>query len=225
MKTSELIQALSSEPKPRSRVVPLGIFLGYWSLGVAVLFAAAFSYWSMRPDWAAKLQDPWFFFETLLLFMIASGGAIMVYRSAIPSLLKRSDLKWAILPIGMITGLWLAKFHSGIVPLPVEFHGEMNAYRGRCGALILAVGSLAGAGMFIWARRAAPTRLRLTGLWIALSSGSLGTLAMQAVCPYENPLHLWIWHVFPVIALAGLSSYLAEPLLRWAPRVTVAKKA
>jgi hypothetical protein len=138
----------------------------------------------------------------------------LVYRSSIPSRLKRGDQSLGLFALAGVAALLAIRLlRTGRIG--GEFPGEMDLHRGQCGPIILTRGIIAGAGFFAWARRAAPTRQGLTGLWIAVSAGCLGSFAMQLVCAHDNALHVWIWHVTPVVLLAGAGTVLGGKLLRW----------
>jgi hypothetical protein len=99
--------------------------------------------------------------------------------------------------------------------LATEFPGEMDFYRGRCGPIMLILGALDTGLLMALARRGAPTKPRLTGLWIALSAGVMGLFVMQFICAHENFLHVLIWHLVPVGLLAAGGYSLGRRLLRW----------
>jgi hypothetical protein len=93
---------------------------------------------------------------------------------------------------------------------------EFNFRRGGgCGPIIFLIGSLEAGILFLLARMAAPTDLSVTGGWIAVSAGALGSFLLQFMCPHDSALHLYIWHFTPVAALAYLGMRLGRKYLKW----------
>ena len=213
MKTPDLIKNLSGQLREFRQADGLPAFLAKWSLGAAFVFGFVLCVLPFRQDLALKIGQPRFLLESALWLGAAVASAIIVYRSAIPGLLKRGDERWAYFLFAALSFAVLARFSpKGI---EADFLGEMDLYRGRCGPLILVAGAL-GAGAFLgWVRRSAPTRLSITGAWISVCSGCLGAFAIQFVCAHENALHFLIWHFTPValLSFAGLS--IGSRLLRW----------
>ena len=92
---------------------------------------------------------------------------------------------------------------------------QLDLYRSRCGWLIFTIGVVEALGFLIWARFAAPTRLAMTGVWIAVSSGALGSLMMQFVCPLEDSIHLLVFHYMPIALLALIAVKISRRFLSW----------
>jgi hypothetical protein len=211
--TEELIRALSSRIESRGRVLSFGRFMSRFLAGCVAFFLPGLILAPTRADIYERVRAPDFWIETGLWVMTAVVSAALVYRSAIPGLMKKGEQKWAALPLALVCALWGARLEA--TGFTYELASEMDLWRGRCGFVILAVGIAAGALLMAWARRAAPTHPRFTGVWAAVCAGSLGSFAMQIVCAHDNALHLLVWHVVPVALLAGAGAWAGTRWLRW----------
>jgi hypothetical protein len=212
-KLQDLIQGLSEDLAPQRQAVSASGFMVRWGVagGVLVLLMLTFQ---VRGDLSVRAMEPRFWLESGFWLLSAAIAAALVYRSSIPSLLRKRDQNWGFFALaGVLALLAFRLANSGA--MNAELPGEMDLHRGRCGSIILGVGIVAGLGFFAWARQAAPTRQGLTGLWIAVSAGCLGSFAMQFVCEHDNVLHVWIWHVTPVLLLSCAGMALGRRYLRW----------
>jgi hypothetical protein len=215
--TGELAHLLACDLTPTPSIMPLSCFLILWCAASIAFYLPALLLAPTRHDLIERLGQTAFWVETSLWILAATGSAVLFYRSSIPGMMMRRRDRWlGLLPLFIVCGLWASQLHAtGWVS---ELVSEMDAWRGRCGFVILGVGAASAFLMFRWARNAAPTRPRSTGVWAALSAGSLASFAMQIVCAHANALHLWVWHVVPIVLLAIAGAWLGARMLRWGAR-------
>lgn len=217
-RTRELVRRLSEEARPMRVVPSLGRFMAVWAIACTLFFAPALWLAPTRWDMGYRVAEPVFWVETGLWVLAAAACAAAVYRGSIPGMVatvaaRRRERLWTGLPIAAAIGIWASRLGSD--HWLRECSDEMSLWRGRCGFIIFALGLAVGTLYFRWARRAAPVHPASTGVWAALSAGSLGAFSMQLICAHDNGLHLWIWHVVPMALLAGLGAVLGEKHLRW----------
>ncbi len=212
MKTHDMIQNLSNEPKPDQPHFYRSSFL-IWSLGTTALLALFFYLIPTRADLSLKLASTSFQTETLLLFILFFVSTWLAYRSAIPGLLGQQEQLIGVALIAVFGAFVLSKL--SISGLANELHMEMDFYRGRCGPILLILAGLQTiVGMFV-ARRAAPTNLYRTGAWLGVSAGAMALVTVQLFCDHENFLHVVIWHALPATFLVGTGALLGRRFLRW----------
>jgi hypothetical protein len=96
-----------------------------------------------------------------------------------------------------------------------EFSTEFVASRGSCGRFMLIMGFFSTAWMLHVIRKAAPSQLFETGAWAAATSGAVGAFCMSFVCPYENPAHIFVWHLTPILLLSVLGAIVGQKALKW----------
>ena len=189
------------------------VFLAKWSVFSAVLLGLAWRALPIRADLNTQFSDHHFWIETLLWLATAISAAIAVYRNAMPG---RPEGVAGGLAAGLsilVTGSLLLR--GNYAGFSQEFQSELAFDRGICGPLIVAFAALEALALYVWIRKAAPTRLSATGAWIALSSASLGAFALQFICAHDSMPHLLIWHLLPVTVLALIGFSFGRRLLRW----------
>jgi hypothetical protein len=154
-----------------------------------------------------------FWFENTLWFALALLSARVGFLSAYPTEQLNRTLKTTYAMLALLAVVLLLKETPSA--LANEFSEEMHFERGPCGSFILINGLVLTLGMFAILKRAAPTRLKFTGLWVAVSVGALGSMFMHLVCTHESGAHEIIWHVLPLLMLVGIVSSSSQRLLRW----------
>jgi hypothetical protein len=157
---------------------------------------------------AAKLEDsPESVLLTGAAFSLSSAGLLLA--GAIPTggrlfgISARRTI-FAILSIGLFTGLALRADH--FMSFSEFGAGEGSHHAMMCAGHSLIFGVLgASALMFLW-RRSDPFSPGLTGAFLGLLGGALGTLGVGLVCTHSEGLHLTLSHgagVF-VVSLLGI---------------------
>lgn len=213
MKTDDFIknlsEALPGTQKPRFY---RALFFGWAVITLGVL---GLSYYLLptRPDFAVRSHATFFHMETAFFFLTFLVTSYVAYRSSIPGLLTQRDLLIGLIFIMAAAGFVALRFSN--TALPAEFLGEMDWYRGRCGPVLFIVGMIQAVFCFALARLTAPTRPVLAATWLGLSTGAIGLFVVQFICEKENFLHLAIWHLTPVVLLAGVSAIVGKKALRW----------
>ena len=86
----------------------------------------------------------------------------------------------------------------------------------RCVYKTASVALVPGVALFVLVRRAAPLHAAWAGLLAILATAAVGVLGANVICPIDRPLHLFLWHVAPlVVAFAALGAGLGTWLIRW----------
>ena len=212
MKTDDVIKNLSSELKPDETHFYRSSAL-WWVGGTIGLLALFVSIVPLRADLGYQLSALFFQVETASLLALFSGSTWIAYRSAIPGLLGRREKIVGVVIAVLFSAVILSKL--SISSLATEFEGEMSFYRGRCGPILLALSLTQAVLGMVLARRAAPTRLVITGFWVGVSAAAMGLFATQLICDHDNFLHLVIWHALPAGILVGTAAVAARRVLRW----------
>ncbi len=213
MKTDDLIKNLSVKlPGSHKPGFTRGLMF-IWMAATIAMLAISFYLMPIRPDFADRSQAPFFRAETAVFLFTFLAAAVVAYRSSIPGLLSKRDQLIGLIFLIATTALVVSRL--SFTALHAEWLGEMSFYRGRCGPILFMLGAIEGALTLALARRLAPTRPAYTALWLGLSAGTMGLFFMQFICDHENFLHLAIWHLTPVILLAGVSAIVGKKFLRW----------
>ena len=166
----------------------------------------------IRFDLMEQFSNPLFYAEALFWFMSSLLLAVYVYESSIPGALKRIRFLWAFAPLMMIAVLVVLR--APIHGIREETLAAMDLSQGRCGPIITVTGLLAAGIFYFWARkRSVSIQPRFAAVAVALSAGSLASFIMEFICPYENVMHLIIWHFMPLVLLGSLAAVAGRKLL------------
>jgi hypothetical protein len=218
VKTSTLIHELAQDlwrpSETKKWPAQFWISWGAWFVlyGIATYFCSLM--WPQIAHLQTQLLSNASFEIVVGLWLLASlAFAHATYESAFPIWSGRSTKKIAL---ALMAALVLWAFASwSPSQFQSELAGELRADRGSCGRFVMIMGVFSTAWMFFVMRRAAPTKLLQAGAWAAASSASVGLLYMHLVCPYENTLHLLIWHFLPLAGLSFAGSITAKKALAW----------
>ena len=210
MRTEELIRTLAVDAGPvRARPVTP------WLLAVAVAGAVV---WlavlvpSFGPP-ARSAQAGWFWMKAAYSLLLAAAGLMASVRLARPggrigaaAWLALATLAWLLIMAGresllaapgQMAHLWLGETWR-ICPVRI---------------LIIAAPLFAAA---LWVlRRAAPTRLALTGAAAGLFAGALGAAIYGLYCQETAAAFVVVWYSVGIAACAALGALIGRYLLRW----------
>lgn len=66
-----------------------------------------------------------------------------------------------------------------------------------------------------WLRKGAPTAPDRAGLLAGIAAGSFGIFAFSMHCPYNDIVHIGVWHSAVVLAAGGVGRMVVPSLVRW----------
>lgn len=210
-----VIDALAGDLAPVAPVRPgLGIAAG---LGAAAL--AVIGVWlvvGFRADILAGHPAPIVLARGAVLFAAGALMLLAAVRAAVPG---RADqgaslggtVLLGLFPLGLM-GLLLQGIMAGRTPSFAEVDGFGAA---RCFAIAITSALIAGSGLIVWMRRAAPTDLPRASWLAGWAAGALGTFAYSLFCPASTMG--FVTTVYPAaVFLAAVLFRLAVPwLVRW----------
>lgn len=215
-KTFKLIDQLVADldrPSPTrhwGRRQLLNWFLSAGVLGAVTWFLAW--QWPDRARLPSEILNLHFLGLSLLwlcAFFVCARGA---YVASWPGAPGR-----ALLAPGLATGVALL-FAIFTLPddlaLGASFVRELDPTRGPCGMFIALSGLTTGAFVLVSFRRAATARPWTAGLTLLAASGCLSSFFMNLICRYETPAHALLWHVLPILVIAGVGTWIGERILR-----------
>lgn len=207
MKTEELIKNLSNDLKPvKPHPGVLTLFIR-WCIALLISLFLGMALFGIRPDISEALFDANFLFQTSLLLITAIASAVTVFLLSVPGLEPTRFVK--VIPI-LTTALWIVTIVASLLGA-----SELIAGKGfNCIRDLLVLGAAPGLLLFTSIRAAAPFKLTLSGFLIALSVAATGAFGTQFLCRNEDPLHLFVWHFLPLIAVSMLGCFLGRKILR-----------
>jgi hypothetical protein len=217
MKTENLIENLSLDLKTPSE--SRDWFVSYWMSWVACAAVMALVTWFASWLLPAHIHLPLdmhrvsFWIETASWFGISFVSGFAAYSSSIPGRAKPTYTRLAYVFSFLLMVSYLIQ--STPEAFAVQVANEAHLLQGPCGVFIALTGLASGAWMLSRVKRAAPVDLAFTATWTATSVGAMAAMFMHLVCSHENPAHLLIWHVFPLVLLILIASAISQRVLRW----------
>lgn len=211
MKTSELIDALSSGAGPAPRAVAARRLVPAAALGLVLAAAGAIAAFGPAPSEVLS--------GVPLGAKFAYSGSLAGAAGWLTARLARPVSRIAA-PLALLASVVGVMALLGLVSLAVTPGQDRVAHLlghswFRCAASVLALSLPALAGSLWAVRGLAPTRPRMAGLAAGLFSGSVGALGFALACPEVSITSVAVWYSLG-IALAGvLGAFLGPRVLRW----------
>ena len=210
MRTDALIRTLAAGAGP-IRARPIAPWLLGVALAGAALWLAALALRFGPPGQSAHAG--WFWMKAAYGLLLASAGLMASVRLARPggrigaaAWLALATLAWLLMmagresmhaPPGQMARLWLGQTWR-ICPLR-----------------ILIIAAPLYAAVLVVMRRAAPTRLALTGAAAGLFAGAVGATIYGLYCQETAAAFVALWYSLGIVACAALGALIGRYLLRW----------
>jgi hypothetical protein len=213
MRTEELIADLASRaapftPLPAPRVRVLG-----WCAVAAASAGAAMAFYGARPDLAVAFTEPFFTWTAAIAVGTGVLAAATSLVLAVPGAEGSRALRHATLAVVAVWALTLA------IAIVRAGHGFAQvADWPVCFARVTAIGLPPAVALFVMLRRAAPLRPAWTSALATAAGMAIGAIAIQLICPQNDPAHALLGHFGPVATLGGLGAAMAGRLLRRSTR-------
>jgi hypothetical protein len=207
-----LISELVADLRPMRRLSRLaGLAIFFSATAVTVLIAV--SVIGMRSDILAGHFDPMFILSSGLFLMLALASSFTVIEMSRPYVGGHRDgWIWAVamaalLPVSAII-ISAADYWQG-EGLKTDMSGAV------CTAWGVMFSLIAGGALTLLLRRGAPTSPERAGLLSGVAAGSVGIFAETLHCPFNDIVHIGLWHGLAVIVSAGIGRMVVPRLCRW----------
>lgn len=210
--TNSLIAELAGGLKP-VRPLRFSSGLGFALAALATTLSVVALLFGIRADLLAGSFDPVFLLATglfLLLGLAASATVIVMSRPHVGS--DHSGWRWAA---AMTALLPLAAIITGMERGRAAISAAETEHGLDCLMIGSALGLLVAAVLVWWLRRGAPTSPERAGLLTGIAAGSFGIFAFSFHCPYDDIVHIGLWHGLAVVVSAGLGRLVVPRLIRW----------
>jgi hypothetical protein len=209
MKTEDLIRDLASRAVPVQPLAPPAVRASAWSAVAVACAVAGMIVFRTRSDLGALLHEPGFVAIAVVAAGVAWLAAVASLVMAVPGAERTPILRTATV---LLAGLWTAALVSAIVSAG---HGFTRAADWPiCFIRVMAIGLIPAIVLAGMLRRAAPLRLAWTGALAAAAAMAAGALAVQFICPLNDPAHALLGHLGPVLVMSGLGATAAQRLLK-----------
>jgi hypothetical protein len=208
-----VIRELAKDAMPVRRLQPMAVRLIGWVALAAFSLAVVTTWMGARQDLGEVLQHANFQFEAVMLILTAMSAAVGALIVSIPGRERSTIIRWLPIVGGAICILWVAGelVFASVTGAPT---GRLT-FAWRCVYKTTSVGLVPGIALFVLVRRAAPLHAAWAGLLAILATAAVGVLGANVICPIDRPLHLFLWHVAPLMLFAAIGAGLGTWLIRW----------
>jgi hypothetical protein len=208
MRTEDLIADLASRATPVRPLASPGIRALGW-LGIAIVFGAAgLVIFGPRPGLDSLVTQPGFLWTATLALATAGFAVMAALVLAIPGAERSPVLRSTTVAI---VGLWAVTLATAIVRADQGFTGVSDWY--ICFIRVVAIGLVPAGAVIVMLRRAAALRPGWTSALAMTAATAAGALAIQFICPLDDPAHALMGHFGPVVAVGALGALSAHALL------------
>lgn len=210
MRTEFLIARLARQAGP-VRVLPAPrILLTRWALVSVVSLVAGMAWYGIRGDAGTQLASPHFLVRALLAAAVATAAARHALSWSVPGTEPDGLSRVApqiVLVAWAVVLVW-PQLGPDLIPriVAVRWHPE-------CAWQMAAVALPPAAWLYWQLRQAAPYALGWTSAQAALASVGVGALALQWICGLDSAAHQLLWHVAPLLVVAGATGLAGRRLL------------
>ena len=213
MPNNHLVDELVSRLQPvrPRRAGRDGLILAIVCLAELVVF---FSVGAVRPDMAAAIELPSFWWKLASVGVIAVVGIVVAILSFDPVRSPRPGLRWlvAILAASFVAGWLIDASRAGWPALSARIDWQ-NGLQCAAKMVILSIPALVGLGLLM--RRGAPTDTAGTALSVGIAAAAWGAFVFVFACPYDDPLYIALWYGVGCGSVSLAARVLLPRLSRW----------
>ncbi len=212
MKTSELIQALSTAVKPAPpapvarRIVPALL------AGAAVALAMLLLWFGLRPlDEAVQTRSFWM--KGGYTVTLALAGLMLVAALSRPG--RTSRWAWVLVGVALVSVSGIAVMQLMRAPPETRMALWLGQTWAMCPWRIAAFAAPILIALLFAMRRLAPTRLAAAGAAAGLLAGALGATIYELFCQETAAAFVATWYTLGIALCAGVGAIVGARLLRW----------
>lgn len=199
--TSDVIEALIRDARPVRRLRPPALRALGWLLLAALLLALIAIAHGLRPDVAAKWQQPVF---TVGIAASATTAILAAIAAFITSLPDRSR-RWLLLPLPALA-VWMSTLGYGCLTnwVSIQPDGISLGETARCFATIVLVGGPLSVAMLCMLRYAALLAPRSTTLAGSLAIAAMTSTALSLFHPLDATVMILIWNLGVAVLMMSI---------------------
>lgn len=195
------------------RPLRLGEGIALALAGAAVTAVAMIDLFGLRADWLAGSVNPMQLVATGLNFGLAVAASVTVVVMSRPQVgSDHGGWRWAAAMAGLLP-------LAGLIVAGVKGRAALSSEAMVHGAECFAVGSgssLLVLGILVmWLRRGAPSSPERAGLVAGVAAGAFGIFAFSLHCPFNDIVHIGLWHTAVVVIMGAAGRAVVPPLIRW----------
>ena len=200
--TDRLIDRLVAEASPVQRLVDPRRRAALWTAMALVCIAAGVTWFGVRADLAREMLVLPYVVRVALLAATMWLAVVAALRLSVPGADPRAWSRWW--PLGLLgVAIGAVAVQTGLATLWGGGAGAPS-YHWGCVLKLPIVGALPALAVVVLIRRATSLDPVWTAVLGLVAAGAAGSLAAEITCPVRLPMHVMLWHVLPVAAVAAI---------------------
>jgi hypothetical protein len=211
-RTSDFIDTLVEQAGPVRRLGPPLVRASLWvALAAFVLILIAIGD-GLRPDIAARLQQPVFILSMAAALVTGLLAALASFELSLPD---RSRW-WILLPVPALA-VWVSTLGYGCLTDWVDIgpNGLQIGEAVRCFATLLLTSVPLSVAILVMLRYAARLRSTEVSLMSGIAVASMTTFALSLVHDLDASVMILVWNLGVALLIAGLASLFGQSLFSW----------
>jgi hypothetical protein len=214
LKTSDLINNLSSEVKPLQPLKKPSYWIAQFVLLSLVYYIIAQSFLGFRVDLSEKFSQISFIIEISLILLLLLFCLVSAILTIYPdSYQKPYLLKIPYLILLIITGFLIAEFCAQ----PFDELPDINIshHTFECSLCIATIAIIPAFYFFYILHKGANLHYLQAGIFAVVAASTIGYLVLRMSEKNDFLPHLLIWHYLPILMLSVIGAYAGKKALRW----------
>jgi hypothetical protein len=209
-RTPDLIDTLVDCASPVRRLRPPALRAALWLLFAALVLGLLAVVHGVRPDLAARLQQPGFVIGMTSALATGALAALASFKLSLPD----GSRGWLLLPLPALA-LWVSTIGYGCLTdwVSIGPNGVHMGEAARCFATLLLTSVPLAIVMLVMLRYAAllrPTAVCATG---GLAIAAITSCALSLFHSLDATLMILLWNLGTALLIAGLASVCGQSLL------------
>lgn len=203
MNTDQLIERLVADVKPVRRLMNPTERAALWTALALVAVALGVTWFGVRRDIATAWMEPGVVARVALLASTMWLSIVSAFRLTVPGGETRAFARWWPLALlGVLTAISAAEVVAAWTV--GEAGSPLRSW--TCVRKVAFVGTVPAIVSVVLITRGFAIEPRWTALLGILAAGAAGALTSELACPIHAPMHIFLWHIAPVVVSTGIGA-------------------
>lgn len=202
----ELIDTISDDATPVKVATRPATMSAGWMLAIFLYILMFISVVGIREDISTVLEQPLFILELFMVFLTIVSTSVAASFGAFPDRARSTLATWApIIPLTIFLAVIGLQYFNSIGQPDAHEVGET-----ACMGWVCMLSLLPATGLFLLLSRGICLYPRTTFTYAALAATMTAYLVLRLEEPYVTPMHVILTHIFPMIILIIIASFVAR---------------
>jgi hypothetical protein len=201
--TDQLIDRLVSEVAPVRRLLNPTERAALWTAMALVAVALGVAWFGVRHDAATAWMEPGVISRVVLLASTMWLSIVAAFRLSVPGGETRAFARWW--PLALL-GVLAAVSAAEVVAAWAVGDAGAPLRSWTCVRKVAFVGAVPAIVSVALISRGFAIEPRWTAMLGVLAAAAAGALTSELACPIHAPMHIFLWHITPVIASTAIGA-------------------